>query len=119
MMPKIAHTARNGCASRRVSAQTLALTLTPIPVLASIEKINKYSKLIEIRLPGQGKPWTIMPLLADEIEAAKTSLAARLEREKEIAAAQRYDAANRPHGKKRMRVAARQRPDFSLDPDSD
>ena len=62
---------------------------------------------------------TIMPLLADEIEAAKTSLAARLEREKEIAAAQRYDAANRPHGKKRMRVAARQRPDFSLDPDSD
>ena len=35
-----------------------------------------------------------MPLLAGEIEAAKTSLAIRLEKEKEIAAAQRYDAAN-------------------------
>ena len=62
-----------------------------------------------------------MPLLANEIEAAKTSLAARLEYDlrREIAAAQRYDAANRPHGKKRMRIAARQRPDLSLGPDSD
>ena len=104
---------------REVVAKHMHAQCEKIPVLASIEKVNKYDKLIEIRWPGQGKPWTIMPLLADEIEAAKTSLAARLEREKEIAAAQRYDAANRPHGKKRMRVAARQRPDFSLDPDSD
>ena len=51
-----------------------------------------------------------MPLLADEIEATKTSLAARLENEKEIAAAQRYDAKNRPHGKKRMRIALRGAP---------
>ena len=35
-----------------------------------------------------------MPLLVNEIEAAKTSLAA-----------ERYDAGNRPYGKKRMRIA--------------
>ena len=81
--------------------------------------MNRPTPNLEIKLPGHGKPWTIVPLLADEIEAAKTSLAARLEYEREVAAAQRYDAQNRPHGKKRMRVAARQRPDFSLDPDSD
>ena len=60
-----------------------------------------------------------MPLLTNEIEAAKTSLAARLENERDVAAAERYDAANRPHGKKRMRIAAYQRPYLSLGPDSD
>ena len=72
--------------------------------LASVEKVNKYKDLIRNSLiVGEGKPWTIMPLLANQIEAAKTSLAARLEDKREVAAAQRYDATNRPHGKKRMR----------------
>ena len=82
---------------------------------------KKYEDLIEINLSGEGKPWTIM-LLTNEIEAAQTSLSDRLEKEKEIAAAERHIAANRPHGKKRMRQAvrqaARQRPDLSLDVDS-
>ena len=61
---------------REVVAKHMHAECEKISVLASIEKVNKYNKLIEIRWPGQGNPWTIMPLLADEIEAAKTSLAA-------------------------------------------
>ena len=60
-----------------------------------------------------------MPLLADEIEA-KTSLAARLENEREVAAAQRSMMPKTARmARTGMLIAARQRPDFSLDPDSD
>ena len=54
---------------------------------------------------------------SDEIEAAKTSLAAQIEDRDVLAAA--TSLANRPRGKKKMRIAARQRPDLSLDPGSD
>ena len=42
-----------------------------------------------------------MPLLADEIEAAKTS-ASKMKKKSQQRSATMLDAANRPHGKKQM-----------------